>query len=135
MSQTTVNEGLIPLTVNGQASGNYDGSSLDWYSDPVKAGNYYRASSLQSVAINVEDFVGVFTIQGTQDQDTSNSVSARYVPPGSPIWADIGSYGDPDNTVPITDYHYVSILGNYTWIRIHVTGFTQGTIRQVQLFY
>lgn len=135
MTQTVTKAVLIPLTVNGEPSGNYDGSSLDWLSNPVKAGNYYRASSLQSVVVNVEDFVGFFTIQGTQIQDVSSSVSARYIPPGAEVWVDLATYGDQGDSVPITDYHYISILGNYTWIRIQVTNFTQGIIKQVQLFY
>jgi hypothetical protein len=135
MTQAVTQEVLIPETINGQPSGNYDGSSLDWLSDPVKASNYYRASPLQSVVVNVEDFVGLFTIQGTHDQNISTSASARYIPQGSQVWVDLDTYGDQGDSVPITDYRYISILGNFTWIRIQVTGFTQGIIKQVQLFY
>ena len=135
MTQTVTQEILIPRTVNGEPSGNYDGSSLDWQSNPVKAGNYYRASSLQSVVVNVQDFVGLLTIQGTQMQDITSAMSARYVPPGTEVWVDLDTYGDQGDSVPITDYRYISVLGNFTWIRIQVTGFTQGIINQVQLFY
>ena len=135
MTQTVTRAVLIPETINGHPSGNYDGSSLDWQSNPVKAANYYRAASLQSVVVNVDDFVGFLTIQGTHMQDVTSSVSAKYVPPGTEVWVDLATYGDQGDSVPITDYHYISILGNYTWIRVQVTNFTQGIIKQVQLFY
>ena len=42
-----VSHTLVPRTVHGEPSGNYDGSSLDWYSDPVKAANYYVGDLIQ----------------------------------------------------------------------------------------
>ena len=39
-------ETLLNSTVHGIPSGNYDGSSQDWFSDAVKAANYYRGLSL-----------------------------------------------------------------------------------------
>ena len=48
---------LIPLTVAGTPSGNYDGSSQDWYSDPIKAANYYKGHGfIQTVWFNLENY-------------------------------------------------------------------------------
>ena len=37
---TLNNETILGTTVYGEASGNYDGSSQDFYSDAVRAANY-----------------------------------------------------------------------------------------------
>ncbi len=45
---------ILDTTVYGTPSGNYDGSSQDWLSDPVKAANYYRGQgSIQTVTFRV----------------------------------------------------------------------------------
>ena len=56
MSQTQT---ILATTVYGQASGNYDGSSQDWYSDPAQAADYYRGrGGLQTVTFSLDQFEG-----------------------------------------------------------------------------
>lgn len=125
MTQSVTIEILIPLTVYSQPSGNYDGSSLDWQGNPVKAANYYRSSSYSTVFVNVEGFRGLITIQGTQDQ----------VPDYTSTWTNLAFYGDITDTEVYTDYHPIVIIGNYTWIRAWVQNFTSGEIKAVTANY
>ena len=50
---------ILGTTVYGVPSGNYDGSSQDWSSDPVTAANYYRGrGGVQTVTFSVTQFEG-----------------------------------------------------------------------------
>jgi hypothetical protein len=125
MSQAITVELMIPLTVYSQPSGNYDGSSLNWQGDPVKAASYYRTSSYSTVYVNVEGFTGLITIQGLQDQN----------PTYDGTWTNIAEYGDITDTEVYTDYHPIVIVGNYTWLRAWVQNFTSGIIKAVTVNY
>lgn len=125
MTQSITVETLIPLTVYSEPSGNYDGSSLDWQGNPVKAANYYRTSSYSTVYVNVEGFRGLITIQGTHDQ----------IPEFNGTWTDIVSYGDITDQEVYTDYHPIVIVGNYTWLRAEVQNFVAGIIKTVDVNY
>lgn len=125
MTQSITTEILIPLTVYSQPSGNYDGSSLDWEGNPVKAANYYRSSSYSTVFVNVEGFRGLITIQGTQNQ----------IPTFSSTWTNIVEYGDINDEQAYTDYHPLVIIGNYTWLRARVQNFISGEIKAVTVNY
>lgn len=116
---------LLDTTVHGTASGNYDGSSQDWYSEARQAANYYRGrGGLQTVIIRVTNFVGLIRIQATLDtlQHTAS-------------WFDTYEYGDSSSGVPITDYHPATITGNFVWLRADIEGFDQGTIDAVTVTY
>lgn len=112
---------LLPLTVYGTPSGNYDGSSdTDFFGDRQKAVGYYRRPiGLQSLFFETQDFVGVMDIQGTLDAD----------PKDDSAWFDIQGVGPGTYSVSIP------IKGNFTWIRIHVREFTGGQITTVTLTY
>lgn len=113
-SYTTVS--LIPETVYGTATGNYDGSSQDFYGNAAPAANYYNGQgNLQTVAYRFTNFVGIVTVQATL-QDSPDQSS----------WFDIDHYGD--GSTIITDYHPVSVTGNFAHLRAHVTQFDSGTI-------
>jgi len=113
---TTYN--LLPTTTFGDPLGNYDGSSQDWYSDVGKAANYYQGNgSIQTVTFGVNDFLGLVTIQGTLDAD---STAAN--------WIDLTSYGEPSTMYPVTDRHPIAITGNFTYLRVFVQNFDQGDI-------
>jgi hypothetical protein len=115
---------LLSTTVYGEASGNYDGSSQDWYSDPAKAANYYRGQgSIQTVGFRVTNFEGTMHVEATLDND-----------PLAATWFDTFTFGD-GSTTPLTDYHPEAIQGNFTWVRIRVEGFSGGTIESVTLAY
>lgn len=107
----------------GVPSGNYDGSSQDWYSDSVQAANYYRGrGGLQTLTFRVQDFVGIIKVEATLDSvaETAN-------------WFQIFQYGDP--VIPMTDHHPQTITGNFVWIRLNIVGFDDGLIEYVTISY
>ena len=123
---------LIPETVYGQPSGNYDGSSSDWYGSAVKAVNYYRGQGhVETVWINVQGFQGLLTIQATVDRLPGQPEDIDWET--STNWINLDSFGDVSSIV--TDYRPITVLGNYTWLRMRVQGFGAGTIRMVNLTY
>lgn len=118
---------LLPATVHGIPSGNYDGSSLDWSGDRQPAANYYLSTgSLQTVTYRFNDFVGVVNIQATLDSD----------PTADSEWFTVLTIGD--GTTPIaagSGNSSQSITGNFTWLRANVTDFSAGEITTFSLSY
>jgi hypothetical protein len=140
---------LIPLTVHGVPSGNYDGSSTDWLSNPIKAANYYRGHGfIQVVWFNVENFQGQITIQATLDRSPGSVVNAysdgstiNWAAP-DPVstdlqiesgWFTVAEFGDLSSQ--ITDYRPLTVNGNFTWLRARIQGFDAGTIKRVNVTY
>ena len=114
---------LLSTTVYGQASGNYDGSSLDFYGDPTTAANYYAGQgSLQTVNIDTTDFVGVITIQASLNDSA-----------GAAAWFDVLTIDA--SMIPSTEYQSHTITGNFVWMRARVTDFEAGTINSIALVY
>ena len=122
MAITTVT--LLPYTEYGVPSGNYDGSSEDFIGDPQKAANYYRGrGGLQTVTFSLDQFEGRIVLQATLD-----------TVPATAKWFDVYEIGD-GSSIPITDYHPESIVGNFVWMRVRVAGFSGGTINTVTITY
>lgn len=120
-SYTTVT--LVPATVNGVASGNYDGSSTEFYANAAPAANYYNGQgNLQTIGYRLSAFVGIITIQATL-QDA----------PDQSHWFDIDHYGD--GNAAITGYHTSTVIGNFAHLRAYVTEFDSGTITLVTAAY
>jgi len=121
----TENLVLLPLTVYGTPSGNYDGSSDTAFdSNQQKGVGYYRSRrSTQSVRFQLSEFVGKITIQGTLDAD----------PQTDDQWFDVYEYGDGSSQE--TGDFSQALIGNFTWLRARVTDFTGGTITAVTLTY
>ena len=118
---------LVPRTVYGEPSGNYDGSSLDWYSDPVKAVNYYRGQGhLQTINFNLDGFQGLIVIQATLD-----AIPDLY----ATVWATVAELGDIDTSSQITTYRPITVAGNFTWLRAHIIDFQDGVINAVTVVY
>lgn len=116
-------ETILSNVEHGVPSGNYDGSSLDWYSDAVQAANYYRGrGSLQTITYRVTDLVGRIYAEATLDSVAETA-----------HWFRINEYGDELN--PLTDHRPVTITGNFVWIRLHIIGFDSGTINSVTISY
>jgi hypothetical protein len=114
---------LVSNVVYGTPSGNYDGSSEDWFSDAVPAANYYGGQgSLQTITYRLQDFVGVITVWATLN-DAQESAP----------WFQIATYGDGSTietgTIP------VNVIGNFTWIRAEITNFQAGTIQSITAAY
>lgn len=116
-------ETILGLTVNGTPSGNYDGSSTDFDSDGAKGVGYYRGQgSIQTVYQRITGFQGVITLQATLDQSWETAQ-----------WVDINTFGDASTVV--SGVYPVSLTGNYTWLRAHITDFTAGTIDSITVIF
>jgi len=115
---------ILGLTEFGVPSGNYDGSSLDWTSNPLQAADYYRGrgSSTQTVTFRLDDFEGRIVVEATLDSDADSAV-----------WFNTFEIGDPE--VPLSDYHPATIQGNFCWLRIRVELFEAGTIQFITVTY
>lgn len=115
-------ETILATTVHGVPSGNYDGSSQDWFSNAVQAADYWRGrGSAQTVFFRVTDFVGTIKISATLD-----------TLPDTADWFEIYNY---PSGAPLTDYHPVTLPGNFVWLRAEITGFDAGTIDSVTVSY
>ena len=115
---------ILDTTVHGEPSGNYDGSSLDWYSPAVQAADYYRGrGGLQTVTFSLDQFEGRIVLQATLD-----------TVPETATWFDVYEIGD-GSSIPLTDYRPESIVGNFVWTRVNVKLFDSGTINFVNITY
>jgi hypothetical protein len=116
-------QNLVSNVTYGIASGNYDGSSQDWFSNAVPAASYYGGQgSLQTITYQLQDFVGVITIEATLN-DAQESAP----------WFEVATYSDGSTvetgTIP------VNVLGNFTWLRAQITDFQAGTIQSITAAY
>lgn len=114
---------MITNVTYGTPSGNYDGSSQDWFSDAVPAASYYGGQgSLQTVIYRLQDFVGTIRIEATLNDQ---QISAP--------WFEVATYGDGSTvetgTIP------VNVIGNFTWLRAEITNFSAGTIQAITVSY
>jgi hypothetical protein len=117
---------LLAETVHGTPSGNYDGSSQLFYGDPVTAANYYGGiSSVQTAYFRTTGFVGDVTLQATLADFTTIKADQA-------AWFEVGSYTAED---PRTDYHPITVTGNFTFMRVRVELFESGTINLINLTY
>ena len=122
----TTSELLLSETVHGVPSGNYDGSSLLFDGNPVIAANYYGGlGSTQTTYIRTTGFVGRIVLEATLNDGTTITGALA-------AWAEIGDYVALD---PRTDYHPITVVGNFTYIRARVEDFEAGTINSVTLTY
>jgi hypothetical protein len=114
---------ILENVVYGTASGNYDGSSLLFFSNAVPAANYYAGNgSIQTILYNLTGFVGTITIQATLN-DLPNEAK----------WFDISERGDGSTAdFGITT---ATVTGNFSWVRARVDGFDAGTIQAVTVSY
>lgn len=112
MSITTLT--LLSNLETGVPNGNYDGSTIDFESDPVRAVGYYQGQgSLETVFITVDNFPGKIILQATLDSD-----------PAQANWVDVFEYGD--GSTAATDFRYpVNLTGNFAWLKAVVTDFEE----------
>ena len=114
---------LLNTTVYGTPSGNYDGSSQDFEGDPCVAANYYAGQgSIQTARIDVGNFVGVITLQATLN-DTVESA----------LWFDVYTFGDGSTADSLVTTS--TVIGNFSYMRVHVTDFSDGTINSITLAF
>jgi len=113
---------LLSNIEHGVPSGNYDGSSTDFFSDAAQAVGFYQGQgSIQTVLINVADFAGSIITQATLGNN-----------PESAAWFDVDTLSTDTNT---TEIRSVSTPGNFVWIRVAVQDFESGTINSITLSY
>jgi hypothetical protein len=116
-------QALLTAVTHGTPSGNYDGSSQDWFSDAVKAADYYRGrGGVQTMGFSVTGFQGTITIEATLDMD-----------PDSAAWFNTLVYGDASTVT--TQNISESVVGNFTWLRARVEHFESGTINTLTVTY
>jgi len=112
MSNTTLI--LLSDLETGIPNGNYDGSTVDFESDPVKAVGYYQGTgSLETVFVTVNNFPGKITLRATLDSD-----------PAQANWFDVFEYGDGSSADSAFRYP-INLTGNFAWIKAVVTGFEE----------
>jgi hypothetical protein len=123
MTTNYTTQTLLSNIVYGTPSGNYDGSSQLFYSDPVSAANYYGGQgALQTITYRLQDAIVKITIQATLN-DSRDAAK----------WFDVDSYGDGESTD--TGTFPVNALGNFVWVRARVEMFDSGTIQSVTVAY
>lgn len=118
-------ETILSQTVHGTPSGNYDGSSQDWFSTAAKAANYYRGrGSVQTVAIDTAGFQGTVIVEASLDNDPTDQAA----------WFTTYTYS-AGAVSPVSGLHVEAIVGNFTWMRVRVENFTAGTIGSITVSY
>lgn len=116
-------ETLLTAVTQGTPSGNYDGSSQDWFSHAVKAADYYRGrGGVQTMGFSVAGFQGTITIEATLDTD-----------PVTAAWFTTLTYGNASTST--TQNISESVVGNFTWLRARVEAFDAGVINTVTVTY
>lgn len=114
---------MLARTVHGIPSGNYDGSSLFFIGDTVKAANYYQGlGNMQTIVIRVTGFQGLIKLQATLETN-----------PEVALYFDTDTFGDP--FYPMTGVFTFSIRGNFVWMRPEVIDFTDGTIESITITF
>ena len=124
MAQSTTTLELLPLTVYGTPSGNYDGSSTDFNGDRAIAASYYRVANEQTLRFDLTDFSGLIKVQATLDDDPNSD---------DHHWFTV--YTTPEGEGAVTMFGSVNIRGNFTWMRCKVIGFDGGTINFFNIVY
>jgi hypothetical protein len=119
-----VTRSILGETVYGNAAGNYDGSSQDWWSNAQQAADYYHGrGGVQTVTFDLTDFEGRMILEATLDTDAESAA-----------WFNTFEVGD-GSTTPLTTYLPQTVLGNFTWMRVRVEGFSGGVINSVTITY
>ena len=120
---TFTNESLLPPTVYGTPSGNYNGSSPEFIGNAIPAANFYGGQgSAQTAIITTTNFTGVITIEGSLNDWTQQAE-----------WFRIDTYGNAN--VATTDTQAISMVGNFVWLRAHVTDFTSGSVNSANVIF
>ena len=114
---------LLPVTVYGTPSGNYDGTTPDFVGNVIPGASYYNGQgSVQTAIITTTNFVGVITLQATLGSIYEQSA-----------WFDVASYGNSE--VATSGTTSINLIGNFVWVRAAVTNFTDGTVNSATLVY
>jgi hypothetical protein len=105
---------LLPVTVFGTPSGNYNGNSTSFVGNAVPAANYYGGQGpIQTLTFTVANLSANVTTQATLSDS-----------PEQAAWFDV--YNFVGNVTTNTNAN--SAIGNFSWLRVAVTDFTAGNI-------
>jgi len=116
-------EYLLTTTTWGTPSGNYDGSSQDFFGDATRAANYYAGQgSIQTVTLRTTDFVGTVRIQATLNDQPSIQAA----------WFDLEELVCADPTTVVDGR---TIVGNFTFLRAEIINFDGGTIDSITVTF
>ena len=125
----TQNAVLLPETVDGVPRGNYDGSSMTFSEDRLKAVGYYKKTATSmSLRFRSDDFVGQVKIEASLDSDPSSDSD----------WFDAYTFpGDStlDGSTAVTTDYSITLQGNFVWVRATVEQFSGGSIGPITLTY
>ena len=114
---------IIPETIFGTPSENYDGVSPNFAGIPSKAAAYYtKDKGVQTIAWFLNNFQGTIHIEATLDADADLA-----------NWFDLGVIDG--SITPLTENDSMNIDGNFTWIRARIENFTAGEIIKISLSY
>lgn len=114
---------ILNRTVHGVPSGNYDGSSMDFDSDAVKAANYYQGlGDLQTVIVRVQEFKGIIRLRGSLETSWQAA-----------MWFETEEFRALEN--PETGVFTFSIRGNFVWMKAEIIDFSEGTIDSITISY
>ena len=120
---------LLPNTVYGTASGNYDGSSTTFSGNRTKGVTYYiRRRSVNTIRFICDEFVGTIKIEGSLDTapNSDDEYFTMYTFPTD----DSSSL---DGSTAITTDFSLAITARVAWVRATVENFSGGTINSVTL--
>ena len=119
---TTTVQTLLDDVEYGTASGNYDGSSQDFYSNVVPAANYYGGQgAIQTLVANVTGFQGNVSVEATLN-DLQDSAP----------WFEIANVIAANVATQVTSN---TVIGNFTWLRATITDFVAGNVNTVTAAY
>ena len=105
---------LLPVTVFGVPSGNYNGNSTSFIGNAIPAANYYGGQGpIQTLTFTVANLSANVTTQATLSDS-----------PDLNAWFDVYSF--VGNVTTNTNAN--SAIGNFSWLRVAVTNFTAGNI-------
>ena len=119
---------VISSTNNTQLTHPGDSTVTTRTSDKLKGDGYYgRSDGLHSVQYNVNGFIGKIVAQGTLAID-----------PGSTDWFDLSTsihsnLGDSTGSDNATGGFVKNMTGNFVWVRIIISDWTDGTVKSVLL--
>lgn len=115
---------VLSNVTHGVPSGNYDGSSLDFVTDPFVASGYYQGyGSVMTVRITVTGFVGAVMAQGSLNDYVDNAIYFDY---SNDAFVAVS---------PETGTFVMNVIGNLVWSRFVVSDFTAGTINSITVTY
>lgn len=114
---------MLGATTYGVANGNYNGTSTDFVGNVVQAANYYGGrGSMQTITINVTNFVGTIDLKGSLNDPLNEA-----------LWFKTDNFGNAMTAT--TGVFPITVIGNFVWMVPEIKDFTAGTINSITISY